>query len=58
MVTINPFAKDRHTSTAQVRIVLNGESKFSKLDLADAYLQVELDEASGEMIVINAHQGL
>ena len=32
--------------------------KFSKLDLADAYLQVELDEVSSKMVVINTHRGL
>jgi len=37
---------------------LNGGSKFTKLDLADAYLQVELDEASSKMVVINTHRGL
>ena len=37
---------------------LNGESKFSKLDLANAYLQVELDEVSSRMVAINAHRGL
>ena len=33
-------------------------SRFSKLDLADAYLQIELDEASSKMVVINTHRGL
>lgn len=37
---------------------LNGGRFFSKLDLADAYLQVELDEQSKQLAVINTHRGL
>ena len=37
---------------------LNGGVHFSKLDLADAYLQIELDKASKQLVVINTHQGL
>ena len=37
---------------------LNGGVHFSKLDLADAYLQIELDNASKQLVVINTHQGL
>jgi len=37
---------------------LNGGSKFSKIDLADAYLQIELDEESKKLVVVNAHKGL
>jgi len=37
---------------------LNGGHKFSKLDLAEAYLQIPLDEKFSELAVINAHQGL
>ena len=37
---------------------LNGGHKFSKLDLAEAYLQIPLDEKSAELAVINTHQGL
>ena len=37
---------------------LNGGHKFSKLDLAEAYLQTPLDEKSAELAVINTHQGL
>ena len=31
---------------------------FSKLDLAEAYLQIPLEEKSAELTVINTHQGL
>uniref|UniRef100_A0A915E576 RNA-directed DNA polymerase n=1 Tax=Ditylenchus dipsaci TaxID=166011 RepID=A0A915E576_9BILA len=37
---------------------LNGARFFSKLDLADAYLQIELDEESKKLAVINTHRGL
>ena len=37
---------------------LNQGCKFSKIDLADAYLQIELDDKSKDLVVINTHQGL
>lgn len=37
---------------------LSGAKCFSVIDLADAYLQVELDDASRKMAVINTHRGL
>ena len=37
---------------------LNGGTKFTKLDLADAYLQIKLDESSKQLVVLNTHQGL
>jgi len=37
---------------------LNGGSKFTKLDFTDAYLQIELNEESKKMVVINTHRGL
>ena len=36
----------------------SGGHKFSKLDLADAYLQILLYEKSADLVVINTHQGL
>ncbi|KAH9581803.1 hypothetical protein MS3_00008831 [Schistosoma haematobium] len=38
--------------------MLNGGRFFAKLDLADAYLQVEVEEASRELLTINTHRGL
>ena len=38
--------------------VLRGGQKFSKIDLADAYLQIELDEESKKYCVITTHKGL
>ncbi|CAH8535475.1 unnamed protein product [Dicrocoelium dendriticum] len=37
---------------------LNGGQCFAKLDLSDAYLQIEVDEASRELLTINTHRGL
>uniref|UniRef100_A0A914VKS3 RNA-directed DNA polymerase n=1 Tax=Plectus sambesii TaxID=2011161 RepID=A0A914VKS3_9BILA len=37
---------------------LNGGKLFSKLDFSDAYLQVELDDDSKKLVVINTHKGL
>ena len=35
-----------------------GRQRFSKIDLADAYLQVEVDEKSQKYVVLTTHQGL
>ena len=37
---------------------LEGGVRFAKLDLSHAYQQVELDEESEELLVLNTHQGL
>ncbi|KRX64960.1 Retrovirus-related Pol polyprotein from transposon [Trichinella sp. T9] len=37
---------------------LRGGKTFTKLDLSEAYLQVELDEESKKILVINTHKGL
>ena len=37
---------------------LAGGQKFSKLDLAHAYMQVQLDESSKPLTTINTHKGL
>ena len=37
---------------------LTGGKSFSKLDLSQAYLQVELDEELKKLAVINTHRGL
>ena len=37
---------------------LAGGKTFSKLDLAQAYLQVELDQSAKKYLTINTHQGL
>ncbi|XGW25993.1 hypothetical protein V3C99_006978 [Haemonchus contortus] len=37
---------------------LNGGTIFTQIDFADAYLQVEVDEASKGLLTINTHRGL
>lgn len=37
---------------------LNGGERFTKIDLADAYLQMELDDESKKLTVINTPKGL
>ncbi|XP_055329924.1 uncharacterized protein K02A2.6-like [Paramacrobiotus metropolitanus] len=37
---------------------LNGGTRFSKIDLKDAYMQIPLDEESRRLVVINTHKGL
>ena len=46
-----PLPNDLFTSLA-------GGQTFSKLDLASAYLQIPLDEASRKVLTINTHKGL
>lgn len=38
--------------------VLNGGKHFSVLDFSEAYFQLELDEESKKLLVINTHKGL
>lgn len=39
-------------------VTLNGGRYFSQIDLTDAYLQVEVDDTSKELLTINTHKGL
>jgi hypothetical protein len=60
-VTINyQILIDQHPilSIDELLTQLNNGEKFTKLDLTDAYLQVELDEQSKQLVVINTPLGL
>ena len=37
---------------------LSGEQTFTTLDMSRAYLQLELEESSQELVTINIHKGL
>ncbi|CAS00122.1 Protein CBG27950 [Caenorhabditis briggsae] len=37
---------------------LNGGKYFSQIDLAEAYLQIEIDDQAKQMLCINTHRGL
>ena len=60
-VTINPHLKiPEHPmpNIEELLTKLNGGEKFSKLDLSQAYQQVELEEESQAYVAINTHCGL
>lgn len=60
-VTINPqICIDQHPipSIDELLSRLNNGQRFTKLDLSDAYLQIELDEVSKQYVVINTPLGL
>ena len=60
-VTINPWLKvpDYPFPTVEeLFATLNGGQKFTKLDLTQAYQQMELDESSRNLVCINTHVGL
>ena len=60
-VTVNPQLHiDRHPipRVEELFAKLQGGQHFTKLDMSDAYLQVELDDATKQLLVINTHRGL
>ncbi|KHJ76150.1 hypothetical protein OESDEN_24231, partial [Oesophagostomum dentatum] len=46
------------TTAEEVFTKLNGGQLFTQIDFAEAYLQVEIEEESKEMLTINTHRGL
>ena len=60
-VTINPWLKvpDYPFPTVEeLFAILNGGKKFTKLDLSQAYQQMQLGENSRNLVCINTHVGL
>ncbi|UYV77453.1 K02A2.6-like, partial [Cordylochernes scorpioides] len=60
-ITLNPVLKiDQYPlpKIEDIFAILGRGINFSKIDLSQAYLQLELDEKSKEMAVINTHKGL
>ena len=59
-VSLNPMLKlDVHPFPLPEELFHKNQGcKFSKIDLADAYLLIELDNKSKDLVVINTHQGL
>ena len=60
-MTVNPqLQTDQYPlpTPNELLIKMNGGKKFTKLDLADAYTQIELDDESKKMVVINTANGL
>ena len=60
-VTINPHLEiDQHPLPKPEKLfsALTGGKQFTKLDLAQAYQQILLDESSKRLVTINTHLGL
>ena len=60
-VTINPFLEvDVHPlpRADELFVEMAGGQKFTRLDLTNAYQQMELEEESRKLVTINTHQGL
>ena len=60
-VTVNvasPLERYPLPRVEELFTTLSGGRQFTKIDLAEAYLQFELDEASQEYVTLNTHKGL
>ncbi|XP_064462083.1 uncharacterized protein K02A2.6-like [Ornithodoros turicata] len=60
-VTVNPqieIAQYPLPRTEELLAVLSGGQKFTKLDLSEAYLQMELDDEAKRILVVKTHKGL
>ena len=60
-VTVNPvWEVDRYPlpRTEDIFASLSQGQMFSKIDLKDTYLQIEVDDSTKELLTINTHRGL
>ena len=60
-VTVNPAINAEQYPLPKVTDIfanLSGGQRFSKIDLTQAYHQMELDDESKKLLVINTHKGL
>ena len=60
-VTVNPKLEvDKYSlpKPDDLFTSLQGDKRFSTLDVKDAYLQMTLDEESQQFLLINTHKGL
>ena len=60
-VSVNPYVRTEGyllPTTQDLFSSLSKGSVFSKLDLQHAYQQLEVEEASQELMTINTHRGL
>nr|VZI30274.1 unnamed protein product [Spirometra erinaceieuropaei] len=58
---LNDALEDYHyplPTLEQIFATLNGGKVFARIDLSEAYLQIEVDEKSQELLTINTHKGL
>ena len=58
-VTVNPaLLTDPFPKPQDIFASLSGGQRYTQLDLRQAYLQCEMDEASEEVLTLNTHKGL
>ena len=60
-VTINPVIREDKFPLPRVEdifVKMAGGKRFSKIDLKNAYLQMEVEETSKQYLTINTHKGL
>nr|VZI35628.1 unnamed protein product [Spirometra erinaceieuropaei] len=58
---LNDALEDYHyplPTLEQIFATLNGGKVFARIDLSEAYLQIEVDEKAQELLTINTHKGL
>lgn len=59
--TVNPALNVEQYPLPRIEDIfasLAGGKRFSKIDLTQAYLQMELDDTSQDLLIINTHKGL